>query len=527
VPRRLRTGAFALLATAVTLTGCIAIFRTPTAREVEPPSGEIRLIRSAVKAHLRDGSVAVFPRGAEVRPTHVTPLCGRRDAEPCTVFRYDLTRADSAAVRMVELDSVVALESLYNQVNVPVSVLVSVGGSFLTALGIAALAIAIFGSCPTVYAFDDTTAQWVLEAESFSYSIAPRFAMRDVDPLGVQPDADGRLTLEIRNEALETHYIDRLELLAVPHRKGETVAPDPRGVPIAASSLVGPAAAWDRAGRSVRRELQARDRVAFETAPSTLLAAGPGNVRDHIDLTFPVTHPSDSAALVLDLRNSLLSTVLLYDVMLGDQGVGAVDWLGQDLGRAWPAYELAQWYTTELGIDVSVWRNGRFEPAGKIADVGPIAWKRVALILPPTQADSVVVRLSFVADNWRIDRAALGAAAYRPVARSFDPAIVTALDGSALSTARAPLQAADDARVITTPGSGMRVAFAPGRPQEPTTYMLAATGFYSEWIREGGLAGNAEGFEPSDRALTDALARWRNLRTQMEEQFYATRIPVR
>jgi hypothetical protein len=518
---------FALLAAAATLSGCIMIFRTPSAQEVDRPSGEIRLIRSAVKAHLRDGSVTVFPRGAEVRPTHLTPRCGPRATEPCTVFRYDLVRAESTAVGMVELDSVVALENFYNDVDVPVSLLVSVGGTFLAAIGTAALAIAIFGSCPTVYAFDAETANWVMEAESFSYSIAPRFAMRDVDPLEAQPDAHGRLVLEIRNEALETHYIDQLELLAVPHREGETVAPDARGVPIAASRLVGPLVARDRAGRDVGPTLGARDRDAFATAPSTLLAAGPGNLRDHIDLTFATSRSSDSTALVLDLRNSLLSTVLLYDVMLGDQGVGAVDWLGRDLSSAWHAFSLARWYTRELGIDVSVRRGDRFVPVGKIPDVGPIAWKRVAMMLPPADADSVVVRLSFVADNWRIDRAMLGTAAHRPAGRVLAPSHVTDLREAPLPHARSTLRDGNDTHVVTTPGSAFRVVFAPGVPRAPTSYMLAATGFYSEWIREAWLDGNADRFAPSERALTDALARWRNLRTDMEEQFYATRLPVR
>ena len=55
-----------------------------------------------------------------------------------------------------------------------------------------------------------------LQAELFSNSIAPLFEMRDRDVL---PDAalraDGSLRLEIRNEALETHYIDHLAVEAV------------------------------------------------------------------------------------------------------------------------------------------------------------------------------------------------------------------------------------------------------------------------------------------------------------------------
>jgi hypothetical protein len=44
----------------------------------------------------------------------------------------------------------------------------------------------------------------VLHAEAFSYSIAPLLEARDVDRLATQPDADGHLRIEVRNEALET-----------------------------------------------------------------------------------------------------------------------------------------------------------------------------------------------------------------------------------------------------------------------------------------------------------------------------------
>jgi hypothetical protein len=91
-------------------------------------------------------------------------------------------------------------------------------------LGVAALAVAIFGSCPTVYADSGGTA--LLQAEGFSYSIAPIFESRDVDRLRLVQAADGSVRLEIRNEALETHYLNHLELLEVMHGSAETALVD-------------------------------------------------------------------------------------------------------------------------------------------------------------------------------------------------------------------------------------------------------------------------------------------------------------
>lgn len=64
-----------------------------------------------------------------------------------------------------------------------------------------AVAVALFGSCPTFYAAENGA--FVLEAEKFSYSISPLFESRDVDLLGARPNERGELTLEVRNAALE------------------------------------------------------------------------------------------------------------------------------------------------------------------------------------------------------------------------------------------------------------------------------------------------------------------------------------
>jgi len=96
-----------------------------------------------------------------------------------------------------------------------------------------ALFKAIFGSCPTVYSDNGA----VDEAELFSNSIAPLFEARDVDRLRAQPDSKGILRLEIRNEAMETHYINHLQLFEVQHAADEFVLPDTQGHPVVVAAF--------------------------------------------------------------------------------------------------------------------------------------------------------------------------------------------------------------------------------------------------------------------------------------------------
>jgi hypothetical protein len=154
--------------------------------------------------------------------------------------RYDLTLSNPVEVTELPLDSLVGLESFRTGVDAGATVSLSVlavGGAIGLGVAIAcALDPKCFGSCPTYYS--DSAGTPVLEAEGFSYRIAPLFESRDVDRLRARPN-DGRLRLEIRNEAFETHFINHLELLEAVHAADEFVAPDPRGHPVAVGAQRG------------------------------------------------------------------------------------------------------------------------------------------------------------------------------------------------------------------------------------------------------------------------------------------------
>src|SRR5207249_8339462 len=203
---------------------CIWVFRSV---RVEPigSSADSLAIQTPVKAHLRDGSTVLYRAGVLLA----------RDTLRGPGVRYGLTLRDSTAVSVVALDSVVAMESFRRATNGTTTAIVSTlaTSAALLAAGAVAFVIAcssengICSNCPTVYA--DSAGTWALQAEGFSYTLGPTFEVRDVDRLGIRPDRDGRIRLEVRNEALETEYVNHLELLEVRHAREETALPDPDG----------------------------------------------------------------------------------------------------------------------------------------------------------------------------------------------------------------------------------------------------------------------------------------------------------
>ena len=526
------------LALALASGGCVhAIYQSEPGLRETPPDSVVE-VRTPVRAHLADGSVVLFRDGARVGPDRIEG----------SGWRHGLLRRDSTRVAGVGMDSVVGLEAApRSRLNAPATLLVSAAATGVAALGASALAVAIFGSCPTVYAASGDGE--VLEAELFSYSIAPLLEGRDVDALGAAARG-GVVRLDVRNEALETHFINDLRLLEVSTRPGEVALPDPDGLPVVVADLSSPQAAADRDGRDVTRAVASVGGRAFETSSGRLAAAAESDLEDVLELRFPRPRPvpgardrtsgetgadpgPDSVALVLRLRNSLLNTVLFYDLMLAGSGAEALSWMGADLQRIGPAVALGRWWSSRMGMRVEVLRAGEWEEVARLADTGPIAWTEVAVpMVPPPGEDPIAVRLRFVADAWRVDRAALAASARRAHTVAHVPTRVLDVDGQVLDGGRGAVAAPDERYLETRPGDRFIVEFDVGAAagSGDRRFLLSSQGYYTEWIRPGWVreAAAAEGTPPApgDPMLREAMRRWADRRPGFERTFFESRIPT-
>jgi len=492
--------------------------------EVRPLAVEekAQFVASPVKAHLKDGSTVVFRDGVS--------LAG--GALQGQGLRYDIDLGPPTAVASVPFQSVAAVESFRTRKDVVASAVVSVVGVAAGTIGGAYLFKAIFGSCPTVYS--GTPTGMALETETFTHSIAPLLESRDLARLRARADESGRVALDVRNEALETHYINHLQLLEVAHRGDTLVAPDPERRPLAVDDVRPFATAVDRAGRDVTALVAEADGEAFATDGESVAHADTGDLEDWLDLEAPVDDSASGAAradraLVLRLKDSLLGTVLFYDVMLAGAGPRAVGWMAGDLDRISTAVALGRWVQRRMGMRVSVWKDGWREVA-RLPDTGPIAWKDQAVAIPVDPAQHTLrVRLSFTPDLWRIDRVALGRSLGRPAVRTIAAAAVIGSDGRRDPEALAALSRPDGRYLQTTPGQRFRVEFeaGPAPSGAERTFLLSSQGYYTEWIRGDWLmtAGPAP-FRPSDEALRSALRRWKEVRGTMEDDFQKHRIPV-
>ena len=514
-----RSATVAVVVTLITAACVISSTTLPLNGNKESAPGTV--VRTPVRAHLLDGSIVIFAQGVTFGSDRTISGVG---------VRYDPTLANKAAVTILPLDSIVGFEVYDRRVNPGRTVLYSTAATAGTIVGSVALYVALFGSCPTIYA--DSAGVETLQAESFSYSIAPLLEKRDVDRLRVHADSNGVVRLVVKNEALESHYLDQLELVELRHRVGEVALPAPRGLPIAVSQIVAASSILDAAGRDVRPALAYADDVPFTTDPALLdRAIAGGATDDHLDITVPRRAGRDSLAIVMRARASLLTSATLYDHMLARPGPAALDWLGRDLGRITTVAQVARWYAGNFGMRVQVLDQGEWRQVVRLMDFGPTAWRDVGITVPAIAGadDSVRIRIAFAADEFHIDRLAIGWNVRQlepvsiPIARVFGRA------GAPVPDAVRLLARADDERLVTSPGDRFTSEFDAGIAAPGTrTYMIAAQGYYTEWIRPSWFSRAAppRAFSPSRLQMREVLQSWRAAKDTLEERFFVRRVPV-
>lgn len=500
-----------LLAGVALASACIIVHGTGISKVNTSRPGPIT---TPARVHLRDGSTALVG----------SPWTVAKDTVLGSFAVYDryLRLADSLDV--IPLDRVAGIETFTPTHNTGATIGLSVLATATTMFGAAALAAAAYGSCPTVYS--DSAGMERLEAEGFSSSIAPLFEARDVDVLRARPGPDGRLRLTVRNEAAETHYINHVELLAVAHAGNETVVPDAAGLPLAMSDWVRYRAAA-RDGRDVTDLLVAIDSLVYASDSASLDIADSAGLHDWIDIALPPVD-ADSVALLLRSRNSLLTTVLLYNQMLARRGAHAADWIGRDLADLGSVVKLGQWYSKELGMHIQVRHGATWRDAVRLSDPGPIAWDETAVTVPVHRGVPNTVRLWFPTDGWRVDQIRIAERARRPHWRAIAAESLRDPRGIERDSLRARIAQADDAYLVTQPGDAFTVAFPTVAGDSSDQFLLAMQGYYIEWIRPAWAARPDAGpFTPGSHMLREALAQWRQERSAFEARFYGSRLAAR
>ncbi len=508
----LSKGLFLGVCVLILISGCV-FFISRVEVETEAATSQVT---TPVKVHLKDGQTALFKNGATFSPDSIHGFG----------YLYSVNLDRARAISVLSREDVAAYEVFTSKVQVGESLGLSLFASGVAAVTTPYLLVAIFGSCPTVYYGTDST--MVLESELFSNSIAPILETRDVAVTNIPTSTSGVIDMELRNEALETHYINQIELLEVMHLPNEKVVSTRQGTPLSLRGFSGLISAKAASGKDITNELSGRDGRSYEY--DIPVNSDPDGVEwDHIDLVYPPVEQK-TGALYMRVRNSLFSTILLYDHILSAQGTGAMDWIGRDMENVSEAVAIGDFFHKYTGIRVDLFVDSEYEEVIRIANTGPIAWRDIALPLfnIPT-GDSVRVRLRFLADSWRIDEVDLATEFSMPEVKAIPVAKIrnTSGRGSSVEDLK-KLREGDDSYLITYPGDSYTISFNTSVVTEgmEASYLLAGQGFYIEWIRDKWIEEVKEPkpLEYSPGMIHKAQQEWQMRKADFEKEFFESKV---
>jgi hypothetical protein len=487
------------------------------------------------KVFLADASVVLFPKGYTLRHDTLEGL-GHRLLATSTV--REVAAEQLPLKRMsIPIDSALALtyfQGVTTTGRALASVLLGVTGGVLTPTALYCLSNpkACFGSCPTVYTSDGEN--WNYEAELFSYSVSTLLESRDLDRIAQPVPSDGRLNVRIANEALESHFINLFRLVAVRHPQGTQVFPTTDGEVVAVRELHPPVSVQNSEGVDVLPHVGGWDDDPYRSDTAMVRQVETGRTSDWIDLRVRAPENARSVTMVLRLKNTLLSTVLFYGVVLGSQGIQAIEWTQRMNTDPLYASQFRAVYSAFSGIRIQALRHGSWDPVASIHDVGPVGWKSVAARIPLEGERDLTVRLEFFPDNIMIDYVGFafqGDEAIPVSAAEVEPVGLYDRGGAARPDVLSLIKCDDGTYLETDPGDTYRITYdiAPAG-NEATTLFVRSKGYYTEWVR-GEWVRTVPGRYRFDLFHVDATmkelsAMWLRDKTAMESQFFRNRIPV-
>jgi hypothetical protein len=374
-----------------------------------------------------------------------------------------------------------------------------------------------FGSCPTFYADGGPD---LPVAEGFSAAVARVLEERDVDALWDVTPRDGRVSLLMRNEALETQAVKSVRLLAAARARGGRVLATPDGRFYEAVGLAAPASCSAPEGDclSAVRAVDPLERTSEADAKDLA-------TRETIALEFP--GGSGKLGLVIGARQTLLSTYLFYQ-SIAYMGASAGEFMGRLESGDRAEAERAMSLTRRLGdIEAEVGGADGWRAIGAFREAGPLAGD--VQVLPfdaPADGASVRIRLRLAKGTWRLGYVALAQLGSEVEPQALEPAWVERdgrRDARALATLQDP-----ERHLVTLPGDAYRLVFQLPAGLEDAELFLESRGYYYEWQRADWLGEQdpqmlALVITQPDEALRRLAAPFKEREAGMERMFWQSR----
>ena len=486
------------------------------ARRLTAPGEVSKLDRKSryLKAHMRNGELYVLDAWRVDEGARLVLGTGTRYDQNRDPIGHGPHSVPIGEVALFETNAEAPREPLVAGLTI-----VSVLSLTLTAICIASPK-SCFGSCPTFY-LDEAAGSPGIAAEAFSASVAPALEADDVDALYRARPAGRDLRLRLTNEALETHVIRRADLLVAPRPAGGRVLAAGDGRFWQARALVAPVSCRAAEGDCLQAVSALDERERSSTSDPDDLST-----RETIDLVFPATGVGSPRALVVEARQTFITTFLFYQ---------ALAYMGRQAGTYLAALERGDGALKDRATrlhhllgDIEVQApdgRGGWMRVGGFEETGPIA-SDLQMVPLPAGVPADRLRLRLTRGHWRLGHLALATLGSPVEPRRIRPAALETRRGDA--AAAADWLAGRRPALVTGPGDEHQLRYLLPEDPENLELFLDSRGYYLEWMREPWLAEESVWrlgrlLDRPAQALRDLAPAYKKVEPQIEELFWRSR----
>ncbi len=171
------------------------------------------------------------------------------------------------------------------------------------------------------------------------------------------------------------YNINQMSVIAVQHPNGTQIVPSNKNDILCIKNPIPLQYAINRLGKDVSSIIGKCDDTPYLSEEKIIKKFHKQRYYDWIDLKIDVPSSAINVKMVIRFRNTLLSTVLFYNLVLESQGIEALEWTKRlNTDHAYAA-AFQKTYNKFSGIKVMIQNKGKLEKLAELKDPGPITWK--------------------------------------------------------------------------------------------------------------------------------------------------------
>lgn len=387
-----------------------------------------------------------------------------------------------------------------------------------------------FGSCPTFYTYNqDHVFETV--AESFSNAILPSLQYNDIDDIKTTVNGGSDFALTMKNEALETHYVQAADILVIPKVKEFEQIMHGNDDKFYYTNLLAECSDIYSQYDIKKEDIIKRDHHEWTSLanPEHLSTKG------EIILTFDDVNPlqAENLGISMTFRQTLMTTYLLYHGLsyMGDEYSDMLTVIETSKRKKEKA---TQSILHHLGKIDLYWNTSQsaegWKYAGSFYETGPIAKNSQVCPIQNIVLKNkgpVYIKIVFNEGLWKFDEISLVSVKEVKNAAKIPPAIV--FKTSDLSVSSNDMSKKITFPLTSWPGDEYKIHYNIPQEHEKYQVFLSAEGYYlewmrSEWLQDKNLKKLTQLLLDPESWLKAETENYKRYESQMEEEFENSKI---